>query len=348
MRVFCRLLSALTILFCFELLAQDETYVISTGETLSEIARRSFKEIPKVYGSGGRLETLLSMNPHLKNPDLILTGQTIVLKPIAGRDLSDSSKMREVSQAEPARPVEILPAAVTHASPPAKTVEEKIVPIKEAPVEVSKLGLSASVSFSYFKIDAEDTTTNASSTFLSSLSPELTVGLIQPISPELNFFSELKYKSIQMEPLSTGQSVDYADSLTSISAGLLKNTEKGSSYITLGSRSSFFVRSTTLTAYRLDSVSIPFVSVGFSRNLYSYKSTRFSAGADFTYLSSAEYFNYKVKPGLGYLLKAESISSFTHFDLGQQIYFAQDEQDSSISSQSLNSIGLRFVLIRNY
>ena len=174
------------------------------------------------------------------------------------------------------------------------------------------------------------------------------MGLTQPISPELSFVSELQYKIVHMEPLSTGQRLSYADNLTSLSAGVMKSTLRDSWHINLGSRSTYFVRSTSLTSYRLDSVSIPFLSAGLSKNLYTYKSNHFGVGADATYLSASKYFNYKIKPGFGYQLRAESVSNFATFSFGQQVYFSEDSQDSTISSQSFSEIGLRLILRHSY
>lgn len=338
----------LLICFNFELFAQEGTYTVSLGETLSEIAYRNFPELPRLYGHGGKLEKLISLNPQLADPNFILIGQTLRL------GNSSEIKVREVSQAEPTVPVEITTAPPPPAAAVEKPVEKVVatemlqVPAVVSTQEQSKLTFNSSLGFSYFRIDAKDKLSNATSNFLSNFIPELSIGIAQPVSPELSFVSQVKYKIVNMEPLTTGQSISYADNLTSLSAGLMKNNVNGSAHFTLGSRSILFVRSTSTTSYRLDSVSIPFASLGFSRNLYSYKSTRFALGADLTYLSAAKYLSYNIKPGFGYLLKAEAISSFTKFDLGQEIYFSQDNQDSSISSQSMSEIGLRLMLKHSF
>ena len=348
----------LLICFSFGLFAQTETYTVNQGETLSEIAYRNFPDAPRLYGRGGKLEKLITLNPQLADPNFILIGQTLRLV-----NSTEETKVREVSQAEPTVPVEVpvaTAAPIAVEKPVEKVVEKPIekpaqtlpqtapAAVVVEPHEPAKLTFNSSLGFSYFRIDAKDKTSNATSNFLSSFVPELSIGIAQPISPELSFVSQIKYKLVSMEPLTTGQDVSHSDNLTSLSAGIQKNNANGSSHFTLGSRSIFFVRSTSVTSYRLDSVSIPFATLGFSRNFYEYKSTRFAAGADLTYLAATKYLSYNIKPGFGYLLKAESISSFARFDLGQEIYFSQDNQDSSITSQNTSEIGLRLMLKHSF
>jgi hypothetical protein len=55
-----------------------ESYVVSSRDTLSEIAYKAFPG--PVYGEAGSLKKLLELNPHIKNPDIVLPGEVIKLK----------------------------------------------------------------------------------------------------------------------------------------------------------------------------------------------------------------------------------------------------------------------------
>jgi hypothetical protein len=53
-------------------------YVVKLGETLSHISSLKMKRDRPLYGKNGRLDFLISINPQLKNPDLIKVGQCVL------------------------------------------------------------------------------------------------------------------------------------------------------------------------------------------------------------------------------------------------------------------------------
>lgn len=57
----------------------QQTYVVKVGETLSSIVEAQTSPPPPLYGEGGRLETVLKLNPNISDPNDIRVGDVIIL-----------------------------------------------------------------------------------------------------------------------------------------------------------------------------------------------------------------------------------------------------------------------------
>ena len=75
-------------------------YVVKSGDTLSQIIFRFFdNETYKIYGKGGSLESLLVVNPQLRNPHLLEPGDKINLNflglSFVSREIATSEQVQE-------------------------------------------------------------------------------------------------------------------------------------------------------------------------------------------------------------------------------------------------------------
>lgn len=68
------------------------SYVVKQGDTLSTIADKNFEG--RVYGRNGSLSKLISFNPQITNPNIIVVGQSIEL----GENLSSDQSLAEVQK----------------------------------------------------------------------------------------------------------------------------------------------------------------------------------------------------------------------------------------------------------
>jgi hypothetical protein len=64
-------------LFSYSAAATD--YTVRLGDTLSEIVSRTSSPPPPLYGTGGRLEMILKLNPHIVDPDQLEVGDHLKL-----------------------------------------------------------------------------------------------------------------------------------------------------------------------------------------------------------------------------------------------------------------------------
>jgi hypothetical protein len=131
-------------------------YVVKSGETLSHIGSFKMKRDRPLYGKGGRLEFLISINPLLKNPDLIKVGQCIFLS--RQEDKSSQTITTKEDYYEEQSP--ILDEATEKLTSESKNT--KIVPSSVA-IEDSKLvTIDVAPVFSTRRIDAVEGGLNAS------------------------------------------------------------------------------------------------------------------------------------------------------------------------------------------
>jgi hypothetical protein len=56
----------------------EEVYVVKKGDVLSKIIKKNYPD-KKIFGRNGMLKSILQINPHIKNPNLIFINQKITL-----------------------------------------------------------------------------------------------------------------------------------------------------------------------------------------------------------------------------------------------------------------------------
>lgn len=82
--------------------AESSLYHVKKGDTLSEIVEKRTERLAPLYGEGGRLETVLKLNPNIQNPNLIEIGERILLEAsnfddVKAKQNIKTSKDKEVS-----------------------------------------------------------------------------------------------------------------------------------------------------------------------------------------------------------------------------------------------------------
>jgi LysM repeat protein len=88
----------------------NEIYQVKKGDFLSGILRTRYPKL-QIYGPKGTLKKLLALNPHIKNPNLVLPIQEIILP-----SFDEAPKMSSVEPVTPAeeimsQPIDIAPTA---------------------------------------------------------------------------------------------------------------------------------------------------------------------------------------------------------------------------------------------
>jgi hypothetical protein len=153
-----------------------QTYVAQPGDTMSLIALRFFSGA-QLYGSGGRLELLLKLNPHIENKNSIFPGDLILVDPYG--ELKKEIENRSIASDQQIEKHDL------------QTVVKK---------EVSQSGysyLNLATGGSFYRVDSRDNLNNASGVLLSTLSPFVEISWEPQISSNMYFAMGIETSSSQ-------------------------------------------------------------------------------------------------------------------------------------------------------
>lgn len=320
-------------------------YIVQSGDTLSGIARR---HIPgRVYGKQGSLDKLLSVNPQIKNPNLIYVGQNLsidgVSAPLAARPkrapaaeapavVEDVGTPLTISEKKPAKMETMAPAPTPspNASP-------------ESNYPLSHLG--ADLGSQYFKIVAHDPVNGGNATLLSNLSPQLRLGW--DLDWNEAWTTRLRFSLVSesmINATSTTSTITGGDAKTyAFELGAIRNWgESQRTGFAIGSVARGFARSTSATTVTVDRVQELKFRLNHEFDLFQVKGARFGLGLGAALLSGGTGSGYTTSFGWDgdaslYLRHAPKNSSL---EIRGEAYFTYGQQNSTIVEQKDQHIGV--------
>lgn len=238
--------------------AEDTFHIVKRGQTLSKIARGAFPG--GVYGEGGSLAKILTLNPEIKNPDLIFPGQRVLL---GERSEPEPRPLDQASQERAQQPIAAPDTIANDGKGP-----------------VSRLGID--VGFAYSRIDSKDKVTGSSSTFLSDMSPR--VVLTWDLEWTEKWISRLRFTHVAEKILDDG-GVNPRTLENAVGArsgfeigGLYRWSEASRTGLSTGFEQRFFTHAVDASRISIDRVSEPFVRLSHEIDLARVKTAVIGVG----------------------------------------------------------------------
>ena len=228
-------------------------YIVKQGDSLSSIAK---KEISKyVYGKNGSLGQLISLNPQIKNPNFIRTGQVINLPKVEQTSIAEIqiSNPREMA-AEPTNQ---------------KIVESEVVSQKAPPFKRGAT-LTLNPEYSLLILSAKDRITQSSSMVASKSYLRLKTSYEQKWSDSLQSAIYLRLAQVQFEKPTSSKNT-LSDSGKFLSSIGLETTHKFTENLNILAQAEFgkelFLRANTTTSVAVDAVNIGTLGMKTNYNL---------------------------------------------------------------------------------
>lgn len=259
------------------------SYKVQTGDTLSDIAYRFLGE--KVYGPKGGLAKLLSINPQIKNPNIVRLGEDILINKKVMAKKSKKKTDRSIASVQDKK------------ESPQESPENYVLKREEEKPKIQ--GLYVSLFTGIASISSEDSTSGRTERAVSNMGYGATAVWTHHWSDTLKYFAVGSIKSFKFK-MGEGRTLSDAQQTQSyIGTGLTYKPGKHSYSLGVGVGESFILNSVSAgTEFSIKKASIPSVSVSGMHPLASFKSGfSFALGWRAGYLLAAKQEGYSTKAG---------------------------------------------------
>lgn len=297
--------------------AERSVYVLSEGETLSQVASRAFPG--RIYGRHGSLQKLLTLNPSIENRDRIYAGQKIIIFNLdSSLTLSNQSDVpapaRElattVAAVEPTEPVVELTAAPPKTPAPAKTAvpTEPATPSAKPAPEKTTDPKSENVDhrakffagYRFTTLHAVDKTTNTNADLFTSHDVVVGSAWQQKWSEEFGTFFEFSARNLDFVPSASANKnlVNTSKTLFSLSVGGQSQlSERISLRYSMSYGSQLFIRGVNSNSISVDSLAVPSIGAEGLYRLFAKGRTSLGLAASASYLFATEGETYNALAG---------------------------------------------------
>lgn len=330
------------------------TYVVKKGDTLSTIAGQTTQG--RIYGKKGALKKLLTLNPQVKDQDLIFPGDKITLSPednalaASSPESSGDSSPPVAATRDPASSSdENKNTNVPSDGEDQGTVISKEVSPGGEPEFESFSEIVLTPDFRYYRVDGKQNSNGTTATLLSSLSPGAMLSWCQHWSERFRSSLGLNATWVKVESSSQRSITEASHVLTGIGASAEWDFNKNlhSSFF-LGTHDELFYWAPSTSALEVDRVTIPRFSSGVNYDFHHYQGFVLTTGLDALLLFPAKKDEYDIKTGYGYGVSFGVVQTprekKTLRRLKGDLYFEQQFQNTSIIDRNQKVIGLRFGL----
>lgn len=307
------------------------TYIVKKGDTLSEIAHKNYSG--SVYGKNGSLQKLLNLNPHIKDKNFIKIGKLI--------NLGDFENERGLASEQ----VNITVAEKPNVIPP--VIESKIENKPQEKISNNKNYLStvtiAPIVF-FTRIDSTDIATNAKALLISNINYGVKFNWEQNWSDDTSTYQELKTAQLSFTDNLTSSTIIENKNVSVSGIGIGANFNRTNS-ISWGAKVNYgqeiYARGkSSSNSVILDSVSVPAASIYARFKLANRGPFALSADLEAKSLLAAETSNYTTSTGTGYVGKLGFSQDKEKYKMGCDLFYKQQQQDSSIMQAIRKDIGL--------
>lgn len=319
-------------------------YRISPGDTLSQIAKIHLGS--PIYTKEGSLKRLLTLNPHIKNPDLIHAGQIVVL---------DSKSPQPVSKPQtplkPRGPAQLEGPPLSESSESlARSSKTGHLPEKPSPnseEESLSNDLFFSYGFSYGKYDLIDASNSSQASLITDVNTQFNLSWSLGLSERINSLLEFKTLSENLRPLAdTNRELSQTkNSRSEVSLFLGYNLNQSLNFgVGFWTGENLYFRSVSTAQIVAEKNRVEGLSARLNFDFMRYK----TLDSFFRYRFSQFQANNK----LGYQTKAGNKSTFTlgiknqsrkiPIYLGASIFWSMSSQDTEYSQVKAQDIGLDF------
>lgn len=282
----------ITLISTISYMAEASFYVVRPGDTLSSIAQKNIGN--PVYAANGSLDKLVSLNPKIRNPNLIRVGDVI--------NLSEKSLTSENQSARiPAEQGEKVQSDILQKNEDTTSCEPAKIELQPSQLEVlHRLRLHARVGMTNFS--GIDALTSAAANIVSKNDLTVRASWRQNWTPSVrsDFFAEAR--SVGLQSMSGSKSL-LSENLSSTKLGLSIGHEIGQNLsldYSLEYGSEFFVRGASSTLISVEAQPVPQFSLQARYKLYEVGSTSLMASFAGSYLGGTSTDNYTVKAGNSY------------------------------------------------
>jgi LysM repeat protein len=328
--------------------ADTSFYIVRVGDTLSKIAQQ-FLGSP-VYTSTGSLRKIIDLNPQVKNPNRITVGEELNISGTA----AEPAKLAEARPAVENKSTEEKPAEtsapVADRAPAAQAdVAQPLVSPSPTAVADSKTypfgEIELAPEFRFVKLEAKDISSGANAILVSDSHIGLRGAWVQRWSPDTASFQWLSYGRTSFAAPST-KTLE-TPSFTSIGFGFgMRFFQAGRHRLStgIGAESTPYIRATSTTAVRFDSIVTPIARVQSEHDLF--RLDPFRAGIGLLGEGRAPGSNDRIRAKMGYGLGSSLFveQAFTSSKFRVTTFYLQSQQDSSIATQKRNELGLEMNL----
>jgi hypothetical protein len=311
-------------------------YTVQPGDTLSEIANRTFG-FP-IYTEAGSLEKILALNPQIVDPNLVLPGDRIILdeSELPNRTMAKTTMPSDGEALNPPPNDGRAPAAT--ATGACEAIPGEAAP---APKRYPSSEIEIAPEFKFVKLQANDTVTRANATLLSSSHFGVRGAWVQNWTPASSTYQWLSYSktSFATPALKTLET----PSFTSMSFGFgARFFQDGRNRLStaLGAEQSAYIRATSTTSVRLDPIVTPLARVQSEHDLVRIEPFRAGVGFNGEARAPGSNDQIRAKWGYGYGTALFVEQAFTASRFRTAVSYFQSKQDSSIATQTRSEIGL--------
>jgi LysM repeat protein len=310
------------------------SYVVKTGETLSQIAQKQSSQ--KIYGNNGSLNKIIALNPQIKNPNFIKIAQKISI----GEFIEEKSAQAE-SQS-PDRTIATEPDAAVDSTAKKELEKEPVEKRCETttPFIFKRRSLVAvSPYFSFLGLESKDNATHSKSTVASKYSTGFTTSYIQNWSERFQSAVHLKIGKINFEkPTNSNRALNASDTImTGIGLETNHNLNENLSFkLNANYSKELFVRAISTQSDAVDALYVPSFGSKISYNMIALDPFIFGVSGKYSAKMSASAEGYEVRSGSEYgasiyLKQFTSKNRETPFEA--EFNFSQRKQNTNVSTQ---------------
>ena len=297
------------------------THVVTKGETISEIAQKFVKG--KVYGKSGGIEKILASNPQVKNANLILAGDTLVIP-------SDEALPAVAQQTE--QDVLVRAPANEFAS------ASQDISLRRSYFEVTP-------DFSFTRLDGMEKASGAKAVLLSSLNYGASAAWHQVWSEIYETAARVSTEKISFRNASTRTLENASSYYSSLSlSGSARIGTRTKLAAALGVGEQIFHRASSLSTATIDKVFIPRFDLGLSQTLITASPFLIGVGLRAGVLLPGSTESYDIRTGYAYhaTLYIRQVSSLDPSveRLSLAIFFGGSKQNTSLVDNSRHDLGL--------
>jgi hypothetical protein len=314
------------------------TYVVRSGETLSEIA--SLKIPGRIWGKKGSLARLISLNPHLAHPDRIQPGQEIELGELVSEFTPTPNRKIAAVESTPddTQLKNVYISTGTSSLTPPPGVSDSGIQFARH----SELALRPQAFFT--RLDGVDKTNGAAALVFSDQNYGIGLDWRQMWSESLETFVTLDFRHITMRSVRVGQALQGTSQTNSQMGGGLtwrlgENWELGAGFFMA---QELFFDSSSAGIVRIDAVPViePEAHARYAWILPRPLGAGFEATARALLPTSTGA--YATQLGSAYSGRVYLEQQLKSFGLKAALYYERASYSSVISGQVRSDVGLQF------
>ena len=302
-----------------------QTYLAQLGDTMSSIAQRFFSGT-KLYGSGGRLELLLKLNPHIEDQNTIYPGDLILIDPRG--ELKQEIEKRQIASTETKEKVEI-------------PVEMKTAPVAEEGISY----FNFSTGGSFFRIDSRDFLNNSSGALLSTLSPHFKLSW-EPQLDQKIFLSMGVETSLTQWQNPVGREIqNRQESLSGAYFSMgHRSLNDSRALFTIKQEEMFVPRAVTTNLIRLEKAHSTNLGTDLQFNIMKKGPFQFDGIVALGLSSGSQSGDLKIKQGYYYDLGLEFSQNFKKYQIKSGIQYSKKDYNTNFSDNESTQLQFLFGL----